>query len=147
MKKICSFWLLAGVLLQDSVNFDNDLLCSNANITDELALYHLSTNPNCRALFQELPENVDELIEKYKKRSEDAELTEAEKISLEEAINAQEEFEKAEAEKAAMEEAEKLNSKEIVSEQDAAPIDEIVDAILEENKEDLPISKKKKQLI
>lgn len=67
MEKIkkCLFWLLAGALLQDTVNWDNDLLCSNANITDDLALYHLKTNPNCRELFQELPENVDELIENF----------------------------------------------------------------------------------
>ena len=65
MKKECMFWLLAGVLLQDTVNFDNDLLCSNANITDDLALYHLKTNPSCKQHFQQLPENVDELIEAY----------------------------------------------------------------------------------
>ncbi|MEI7503709.1 MAG: hypothetical protein WCJ61_10535 [Paludibacter sp.] len=75
MKKLCQFLLLAGALLQDIVNWDNDLLCSNANITDDLALYHLKTNPNCRELFQELPENVDELIEDFvlpgEKKSED----------------------------------------------------------------------------
>lgn len=60
-----NFWLLAGALLYDAVNFDNDLLCSNANITDDLALYHLKTNPNCRHLFQTLPDNVDELISAF----------------------------------------------------------------------------------
>ena len=65
MKTKLGFWLLAGALLQDVVNWDNDLLCSNANITDDLALYHLKTNPNCREMFQELPENVDELVEAY----------------------------------------------------------------------------------
>jgi hypothetical protein len=65
MSKKSLFWLLAGALLQDTVNYDNDLLCSNANITDDLALYHLKTNPKCRRLFQEVPENVDELIEGF----------------------------------------------------------------------------------
>ena len=65
MKTKLGFWLLAGALLQDVVNWDNDLLCSNANISDDLALYHLKTNPNCREMFQELPENVDELVEAY----------------------------------------------------------------------------------
>lgn len=66
MEKIkCLFLLLAGALLHDVVNQNNDLLCSNANITDDLALYHLKTNPACRKYFQQLPENVDELIESY----------------------------------------------------------------------------------
>lgn len=88
MKKLCQFLLLAGALLQDIVNWDNDLLCSNANITDDLALYHLKTNPNCRELFQELPENVDELVEAFvlpgEKKSENesqkAEITGEEKF-------------------------------------------------------------------
>ena len=70
MKKDCKFWLLAGALLQDNVNFDNDLLCSNHNITDDLALYHLKNNPSCRSLFQVLPENVDKLIKNYGKVEE-----------------------------------------------------------------------------
>lgn len=89
MKTPLGFWLLAGALLQDTVNFDNDLLCSNANITDDLALYHLKTNPNCRELFQELPENVDELIEAFVLPGTESELTEEEKEALELAIKAQ----------------------------------------------------------
>lgn len=81
--KKCLFWLLAGALLQDTVNWDNDLLCSNANITDDLALYHLKTNPNCRALFETLPDNVDELIEAYKLPGEESELSEEEKAAIE----------------------------------------------------------------
>jgi len=87
--KKCLFWLLAGALLQDTVNWDNDLLCSNANITDDLALYHLKSNPNCRAQFETLPENVDELIEAYQLPGTEPELTEAEKEALELAIQAQ----------------------------------------------------------
>lgn len=89
MKTKLGFWLLAGALLQDVVNWDNDLLCSNANISDDLALYHLKTNPNCRDLFQELPENVDELIEAYVIPGTEQELTEEEKAALEAAIQAQ----------------------------------------------------------
>lgn len=59
------YWLLAGALLQDVVNGDENFLCSNANITDKLALYHLKTNPECRELFQVLPENVNEEIEAF----------------------------------------------------------------------------------
>jgi hypothetical protein len=89
MKKLCQFLLLAGALLQDVVNWDNDLLCSNANITDDLALYHLKTNPNCRELFQELPENVGELIEAYVIPGTEPGLTEEEKAALQLAIQAQ----------------------------------------------------------
>ena len=80
MEKIkCLFLLLAGALLHDVINQDNDLLCSNANITDDLALYHLKTNPGCRKYFQELPENVDELIAAYVLPGE--ELSDEEKAS------------------------------------------------------------------
>jgi len=89
MKTPLGFWLLAGALLQDTVNFDNDLLCSNANITDDLALYHLKTNPNCRPLFQDLPDNVDELVEAYVIPGTEPELTEEEKAALEAAAQAQ----------------------------------------------------------
>ena len=90
MEKIkCLFLLLAGALLHDVVNQNNDLLCSNANITDDLALYHLKTNPACRKYFQELPENVDELIAAYVLPSEEPELTDEEKQVLELAIQDQ----------------------------------------------------------
>ena len=88
MKTRLGFWLLAGALLQDTVNFDNDLLCSNANITDDLALYHLKTNPNCRSLFQELPEEVDELIEAFRLPDKDINETE-EAAALEAHVQAQ----------------------------------------------------------
>lgn len=74
MEKIkCLFLLLAGALLQDSVNQNIDLACSNANITDDLALYHLKTNPNCRVLFQTVPDNLEELLAEYKLPGEEAE--------------------------------------------------------------------------
>lgn len=63
MEKInCQFKLFAGVLLQDTANYNSKLLCTNANLTDELALYHLRTNPSCRKYFEVLPKNVEILI-------------------------------------------------------------------------------------
>lgn len=64
-KQKTEFHLLAGALLQDVENGNPKYICSNANLTDELALYHLKTNPDCRRLFQGLPENVDALIEGF----------------------------------------------------------------------------------
>lgn len=64
-KDTCNFKLRAGALLHDVVNFDNDLLCSNANLTNDLALYHLKTNPNAKKFFEKLPDDVDKLVEAY----------------------------------------------------------------------------------
>lgn len=63
-KEACKFRLFAGALLRDR-NGDMSKLCSNHNITNELALYHLSTNPNCKSSFQEVPENLDELLQEF----------------------------------------------------------------------------------
>lgn len=84
MEKLkCSFLLLAGALLHDVVNYDNDLLCSNANITDELALYHLKTNPKCAKMFQKIPEDIDKLLAAYHLPGEvPPELSEEEKEAL-----------------------------------------------------------------
>ena len=61
MQKIeCPFKLKAGALLQD-IN-DRTKLCSQANITTELALHHLSKNPDCKRLFIQLPENWEQMI-------------------------------------------------------------------------------------
>lgn len=54
--------LRAGVLLKDTKNFDYSKNMTNANITEELALYHLRTNPSCRGLFSKLPADIDERI-------------------------------------------------------------------------------------
>ncbi|MEG2772239.1 MAG: hypothetical protein RR960_07845 [Alistipes sp.] len=56
------FELQAGKLLIDVVHYDNALMATNVNLTDELALYHLRTNPSVRKFFSKLPDNVDELI-------------------------------------------------------------------------------------
>lgn len=57
-----NFELKAGALLIDIVGHDNDKLCTRHNLTDELALYHLRTNPACKNKFSKLPENLDELL-------------------------------------------------------------------------------------
>lgn len=58
------FDLLAGAVLVDSS--DPQKIYSRVNITDEAALYFLSTQPDTRKYFCLLPSNVDELIEEYK---------------------------------------------------------------------------------
>ena len=56
----------AGAVIYDAVNQDAGKVMTNANCTDELAEYHLLTNPNSRKYFVDLPENIDEILaEKY----------------------------------------------------------------------------------
>jgi hypothetical protein len=60
----CQFRLRAGALLQD---FDDSTkLCSQANITRELALHHLAKNPGCQRLFAILPDNWQQQVAEYK---------------------------------------------------------------------------------
>lgn len=53
-KKSCSYRLKPGALLR--AFGDESKTCTNANLTDELAEYHLRTNPGCRGLFSIVPE-------------------------------------------------------------------------------------------
>ena len=55
------FWLKAGAVIHDK-NFNAEKMMSNVNITDELALYHLSRNPDCAKHFRIIPDNWRELI-------------------------------------------------------------------------------------
>lgn len=55
------FDLKAGALLIDVVKGDNSKMCTRVNLTDELALYHLKTNPNCIKMFSKYPDNWQEL--------------------------------------------------------------------------------------
>ena len=50
-------------MLVDVINGDNAKMASHHNLTDELALYHLRTNPKCIRLFSKYPENWQELAE------------------------------------------------------------------------------------
>ena len=56
------FDLKAGALLIDQKTGDNSKTCSMHNITDELALYHLRTNPKCIRYFSRYPDNWQELV-------------------------------------------------------------------------------------
>lgn len=60
MKKLnCDFELRAGALLQGE---RIELNMTNVNISNELALYHIRRNPNCKKLFRKLPANLDALL-------------------------------------------------------------------------------------
>lgn len=56
------FELKAGVLLRDVVNHDDALLATHHNLTDELAIYHLRTNPNCKSKFSKLPSDWERRV-------------------------------------------------------------------------------------
>ncbi|MCL1936818.1 MAG: hypothetical protein FWF52_00275 [Candidatus Azobacteroides sp.] len=62
MEEKSKFQLPRGIVLYDPINKDANKILTAANCTDELALYHLKYNPNCRKYFSGLPENIDELI-------------------------------------------------------------------------------------
>lgn len=55
------FDLRAGAVLYDVVNHDPAKTVTHHNITDELALYHLRTNPDYIKFFNLYPENWQEL--------------------------------------------------------------------------------------
>lgn len=56
------FELKAGVVLRDVVNHDDALLATHHNLTDELAIYHLRTNPNCKSKFSKLPSDWERRV-------------------------------------------------------------------------------------
>lgn len=53
----CNYVLKAGVLLQGFGNASKT--CTNANLTDELAEWHLENNPGCRIYFAVIPGVAD----------------------------------------------------------------------------------------
>lgn len=57
-----NFELKAGVVLRDVVNHDNAKLATHHNLTDELAIYHLRTNPSCKSKFAKLPEDWEQRV-------------------------------------------------------------------------------------
>lgn len=89
----CQFVLLVGALLHDVINYDNDLLCSNANITDDLALYHLKTNPSCIKFFEKYPEDLEAQVKSFVIPGTEPEMTEEQKAEAAEAIKLQEKTE------------------------------------------------------
>lgn len=64
-KEECKFKLRGGKLLLDAVNGDVSKAMTQANISDELALYHLKTNPYCEEYFEELPTDWKEMVEAF----------------------------------------------------------------------------------
>ena len=60
--KTIEYRLRAGALLRDVVNSDASLTMSNFNLTEEGALYHLRTNPECIKLFDKLPEDIEKRL-------------------------------------------------------------------------------------
>lgn len=67
-QKECKYALRAGALLQD-VAGDNDKMASNANLTNELAEYHLKSNPTNKRLFTKpSAEEIDTLIEEWQEQ-------------------------------------------------------------------------------
>lgn len=53
----CLFRLRNGALLKD-VHGDPEKMATNYNLTNELAVYHLTTNPLCRRFF-DAPDDID----------------------------------------------------------------------------------------
>lgn len=66
------FVLIRGKVLKDTVNHDSRLTLVRGNETEELALYHLHTNPDARRYFERLPDGyrLDEQLATYAKRYE-----------------------------------------------------------------------------
>lgn len=64
-KQKCDFKLRAGALLRDVAGRDSKKNCTNANITNELALHHLKTNPGCRKYFEKVPADLSERLKSY----------------------------------------------------------------------------------
>ena len=70
--KPIEYQLQASALLPDVVNMDGAKAMSNANISEELALYHLATNPVCEERFIRLPHDWKDRVEAYRQRKQQA---------------------------------------------------------------------------
>ena len=70
-----------AIVLRDVRNLNsNENMATRHNLTDELAKYHLYTNPSCVSKFATLPENWEEEVAEYG-RLLDAEPTTEEEIA------------------------------------------------------------------
>lgn len=88
-KTPCRYQLKPGALLQ--AFGDSSKICTNKNITDELAEWHLKNNPGCINLFAKVPEKpweapADTKIVKTKETVTDPAALEALKLAEKEAI-------------------------------------------------------------
>lgn len=90
------FDLKAGALLRDVRNMnDSSRLVTRLNLTDDLALYHLGTNPDYIKFFSKYPENWRELATRHIAKldapaADAAEDPEAKKAAAEAAVKAAE---------------------------------------------------------
>jgi hypothetical protein len=78
-----NYRLRAGVILRD-VNGDSSKMMSNANLTDELAQYHLTSNPKCAKFFEKIPVKTVEkpvLVEEKPEKESEEIAVEAPKIT------------------------------------------------------------------
>jgi hypothetical protein len=83
-KKPCSYRLKPGALLR--AFGDESKTCTNENLTDELAIYHLTVNPGCANLFSIIaapPKELKIVIPEVKKTEIKATEAKAEIISSE----------------------------------------------------------------
>jgi hypothetical protein len=80
------YQLKAGALLKDIVNGDSRKLASQKNLTKELALYHLATNPKCAGLFAKLPKDYKKEVSEYVKQHKNAAAGIAEKQETEKPV-------------------------------------------------------------
>ena len=64
-KTKCEFKLRAGALLQDRRTNLDKYRCTNVNLSNDLALYHLKTNPSCEKLFDKMPADWKEQVKAY----------------------------------------------------------------------------------
>lgn len=100
------FELKAGALLIDVERGENSKMATQHNLTDELALYHLRTNPKCIRLFTKYPENWQEMVKEAQEVAEgvedapDAELAPDAEDAKEADTEAQEVAEKPKAKRA-----------------------------------------------
>lgn len=66
MSKEKNFQLKKGVIIPVA---GTSKAYSDANLTDEIAVELLATNPNRKTLFAKLPKNIDTLVEEFKKNA------------------------------------------------------------------------------
>lgn len=151
VKTTKEYQVRAGVVLHDIINKDFKKILTAANVNEELALYHLSTNPSAIEYFVRVPADIEDRIAKYKEMNAelegDAEVAkqthtalllrkiEREKARIIDARNtiksAEKELEKLEAElksdepkKRKSKKAQVVEKTEEVSEQETAVVDE-----------------------
>ncbi len=78
------FALLAGVVLYDVVAKNFNKIMTAKNVTDDLALYHLSTNPECIKYFTRVPADLEQRLAAYKASDAVSKVLDAQAVAAEE---------------------------------------------------------------